>query len=761
MSSQARDVKNLWSFVDQDRLRRMSVTSALEICKSYVVSEGSKEGSEDSTDKSVEVINFLLSTQDFADKVLLTQAVSLIQACLPGFRVFVSRTLKANLLNVLDKIITIIDTLLTTVTFFAEKFHWTKHHLKLRDVYLNVLTILTEVFMFSSKNNPQKNQLTQDLIDKSTRLHLFLLEKLSSTEISFFVDCSSEERDFLIEVLGILFLMGEVSQSINPFLWGSTWKNTHKIIAKNNEELKKVSDNFKQCLQAPIKFICRQIRETIREAVQTEQLTVLKITKFYQSIITKLLELFPGNFLPHCDMILENLFYLQSVRFLKKSQTAEDIHKMITDPYMSNIRILQRNEQFIECLVNTKYSHDSEIYAFFVISTEVLRVIGQENQVETKEALVDKILSMIPSCYSTFLDFPDIFKDLTRNLFVVLTKQEKYKNVWVKFLGRTLKNPSFFGNLTCLKIHRNIQNASRESVRFETFVVWKNSLERVSIITQPVLLEDLLRNSFDCLSTESQHRVVSLNNPQKNFLLWSILGLDRIPNAEKKNFLVKKLIDEVEKLISDFLGKNFTVKSVEDMILILRILGRTTFSPEEEFKKKFMEVWEFIGNKMKKTRNIISWIVNPLLEIFRNISAFLSTEDNQKILGIIVKISSKDNWPAEIHIEIISCLKIISENDIDTYWTILRCYKKSSDAFQLLAKLTEEAVGLQEPEPSKSPPNKRFKADFGSENEVKLRKILQSVNDFRENFPAGHSLPPNCASIVQEIVSSLRKITNS
>uniref|UniRef100_A0A1B0DMM6 Uncharacterized protein n=1 Tax=Phlebotomus papatasi TaxID=29031 RepID=A0A1B0DMM6_PHLPP len=159
-----------------------------------------------------------------------------------------------------------------------------------------------------------------------------------------------------------------------------------------------------ECLQAPIKFICQQIREKIRDVVQRNPANtqeILKITAFYLSIITNIIEFFPGDLLPHSFMILENLFYLQSVKFLVKSDRAEEINKIITTPFMKNIGTLRKNTQFIECLLNANYSHDSERYAFLMISLEMLKAMIKDKNLKDQETaekseVIQKIFSVIP-----------------------------------------------------------------------------------------------------------------------------------------------------------------------------------------------------------------------------------------------------------------------------------------------------------------------------------------------------------------------------
>lgn len=319
MNTQARDFCNLKTSMQENRLGEVSVSSVVDICKSYAQSEGTIDG-------NVEVVNFFFTTRGIADRILLEQAQSIVQACLPYIRKFVSKNLnsctKDNLIDILDKILIIIETLQNTVQFFARKFNWTNYHMTLKDFYINILSILTDIFVFFKKRcdsrdfiNNNIRQLIEKLIKQVSELYIFILGKLSSPETAYFIDFSTSERDFLIEILKVLFFIGEITSSINPSIWTNTWKKTHKIISANKKELQKDVKGSVECLQAPIKFICQQLREKIRDIVQRNPANtqeILKITAFYLSIITNIIEFFPGDFLPHSFMILENLFYLQS-----------------------------------------------------------------------------------------------------------------------------------------------------------------------------------------------------------------------------------------------------------------------------------------------------------------------------------------------------------------------------------------------------------------------------------------------------------------
>lgn len=113
---------------------------------------------------------------------------------------------------------------------------------------------------------------------------------------------------------------------------------------------------------------------------------------------------------------------------------------------------------------------------------------------------------------------------------------------------------------------------SREDIQFETFVLWKNIWERIPKISssvQKTIIEEIIRIHFDSLPTESQHRVVNLNNPQEKYALWSALGLDRIPSTEKRNYLLGELSGKVQKLMMDFLGRHVTMRSFENMVSFL------------------------------------------------------------------------------------------------------------------------------------------------------------------------------------------------
>lgn len=93
-----------------------------------------------------------------------------------------------------------------------------------------------------------------------------------------------------------------------------------------------------------------------------------------------------------------------SVRFLVKSERAEEINKIITTPFMKNIGTLRKNTQFIECLLKANYSHDSERYAFLMISLEILKAMIDDKNLKDyevtaeKSEVIQKIFSVIPKC---------------------------------------------------------------------------------------------------------------------------------------------------------------------------------------------------------------------------------------------------------------------------------------------------------------------------------------------------------------------------
>uniref|UniRef100_A0A1B0EVR4 Uncharacterized protein n=2 Tax=Lutzomyia longipalpis TaxID=7200 RepID=A0A1B0EVR4_LUTLO len=699
MNNQAKEFNNLRGKQD---FQNVSVSSAFEICKSYVQAT-------DSIDDSVEVINFFFGTREFADRMLLGQALALLKDCLPRLRkLLVSLQAEEEDLTIqLTKMIATVEMLNATAQFFRDKFNWTEHHLTLRNFYLNILDILIEMFDFTRKKSSISGEnchkLFDSLMKKICELYQFILQKLTSPEISFFTEFSSQERDFLTEVLKKLFIIGEITPSINPMIYGLTWKSTHKLITSHSKELQKTTGDF---LREPIKFLCKRIREgiceTMHKGTPLDTQKTLKITKFHVDLLKRLIEVFQGDFLPHTEKILENLVFLQSVKFLGKSANADEIYKSITTEYMQNLGALQKNGQFVECLLNTNFSHDPELYAFLIITMDILKLSSSgiekdfEGQGTMKANIIGKLFSTVPKCQGIFLKQPEVFEDLCSNLsLVIITEnaQEEYKAAWLTFMRNTLGSPTVFSTMFMLQLWKNIQIASRENIRFEMFVMWKNILEKLPKTSsmQLLLIEKIVRISFDCLPKESQHRVVSLNNPVENHLLWSILGLNVISNPEKKKYLIQRLSEKVLKLISDFLSMTISVKFFEDMCLILKILGRSSFTPETNFIEKFIEMWRFIGKRTDcqvKQKKILAKVFIPLVWIFRSIYGSLSSENTIEIVRILRDIA-KNDWPCEVQAEITKSLKIVSEKDSASYWPILKVFKKSSVILQLTSQLKQ------------------------------------------------------------------------
>ncbi|GAB0088432.1 hypothetical protein DMENIID0001_028480 [Sergentomyia squamirostris] len=698
-----------------------------------------------------------------------------IRKTLPDVREFVENKLKkdvksAELMDVTQKTLVFVEMLQNAV----ELSTWSD---VLNESLKDILSILCNIFCFmqdlqtSIMNECLK--MLENLKRKSSNLYMFLLDKITV----LFQEFSSSQGDFLTEILEELFIIGEmISLSCYPDLLAKTWKCIHKIITKNSEELKKLSKTVQgalKFLETPVEFFCKQIRISVQNALPQKSSAVLdnilQFPNFYVKILTKFADLFPGDLLSHPDIILECLIFLQAKKFLDNSQTMQIINSLIIDPYMKMVPNLLENQQFIECVINTTRTGDPEIYALLLIYQEILRMV---NRIDYVERILERIFLIIPNCHSLFCNHPVIFKDFSRNVSISIiqhNQNESLRKSLKKFIMATLRSPGIFASLFMLHIWQNLQISSRENVRFESLCFWKNVLEKLpqgSFTIQQRLIEEILKTSYDSLPPESQQRVIILNNPKENYVLWSVLGLGRIQSDEKRKYLSQELSLRLDKLIDDFLCKNILLKAFEDMILIMRILAKSTDPLKESLVQKCLKLWTFVDQHFNSSVKIITRIILPLLEMFRNHHKSFKAENYIEIIGIMRKVASGGSiWPIELHIEIINSLQIVVQKDEQCYWSILKKFEDAQQPLNLLSSIVQTLVGIPEPKNIKkfhqnnnqAPPSKKFKQSVIPQTEHRLRKILKDVEQFRELDAPGQSLTGESALIAREIINVLKK----